>query len=209
MKKKDGPVLITCKHEGVDSAKKVIEALEKRGIKKGDQVAFELAKIQLENLLNRFAERMLGAPIKATTDPETVFLEKVFDFLMRKDVDILPFGVGGKGDPYAISRFKKQLLLQEAGKKVSRRSKRLTYFAMFPITEKILRKGLHGKNPNFVIGGSLHFPALKKAFDHREIIDLGKPPLKSRIIAQMSRMHYKAIKAYKITKRNFARKRRI
>jgi len=67
---------------------------------------------------------------------------------------------------------------------------------------------LRGRSLKFVLGGSLHLPALKKAFKYREIVDTGKPSLKLMLFASKSRLRYRIAKKISAAKRNLARKRR-
>jgi len=202
--KSSGPVLITYKHEGEDSAQKVIAELKKRNLRKGDLVALEVSEKQLDILISEYLGKLIGRAPEHSDIPERVFMEKVFDYLMKVDVNVLPFG-SKRVEDRVVDLVKKY---EESGKNLPRKKKRLLHFMMFPIRERFFGKHLRGKDPKFVLGGSLHLPALKKAFQYSEIVDTGKPPLKLRLIAFKSRAQYQAAKRISAAKRAFARKRR-
>jgi len=198
------PTLITYKHEGAESAQKVIAELKKRNLKKGDLVALEVSEKQLSILINEYLGKLMGHAPKHPDIAERVFMEKVFDYLMKVDVNVFPFG-SKRVEDRVVDLVKKY---EESGKKPTRKEKRLLRFLMFPIRERFFGKRLRGKNPKFVLGGSLHLPALKKAFQYREVVDTGKPPLKLRLYASKSRLQYRTAKKISATKRNLAKKRR-
>ncbi len=200
MKKKDWPVLITYKHEGLDIAKKVIDALRDEGLKKGDTVSLEVSKKQLDFLINRWLARHGGFPIKPHKSAEVAFMDKIFDFLMELDVDVLPFS-SSRVEKHVVDRVEKQDKALESGKKVSRKYKRLTEFMLFPIREKFFIKRLRDQNPKFVLGGNLHLPALRKVFPYSRVVNVVKPRLGFRLTAKMSRLHYRTIKRIKAEKR--------
>ena len=129
------PVLITYKHEGEYSAQRVIAELEKRSLKKGDLVALEVSEKQLDILINEYLGKFLGQAPEHPDIPERVFMEKVFDYLMKVDVNILPFG-SKRVEDRVVSLVKKY---EAPGKKPSRKEKRLLRFLVFPIRERFFR----------------------------------------------------------------------
>ncbi len=124
------------------------------------------------------------------------FLYRLYDFLFKKRVEILP-----------ISSFAKEQTARSM-KPQTRKRKRIYNFVVHPIRENYWKKQLRGKKPRFVLVGVNHVSAVKKMIPYERVIKIDQSSFVRKTFYRIEhasiRAHYRAIKEWKKAKRRFA-----
>lgn len=222
-------------HGGMRNAKKVIAELDRRGIKKGDLVAWEETPELIEDLsscnhdeyqqvledLKSEITRIEADLKKATGDDLTrlrelrdewigqgemfVYSFQVYSFLKSKKARILPFGTE------AVRSRTEEGAIPRYIKGIRRRKLISDYLAV-PISEKHWRKNLKGRNPRFVLAGAGHLSTLKRMVPYEDTVDLSGRRrwrrIKDRVYGDSVRAHYRLINEAKKFRRRMKPKKR-
>jgi len=201
--------LIGVEHRGVENAKRVIDVLDKTGIKSRDFVAIEYTKEDIESVHSGEMERQIkndikGGRITVAAAEEVAYKLLLIRNLLSKGCTVIPLDTQSLLRAGAKEHYKlRKGTAENTAKTISK-----AFQIQYPVREKRWLRVIKQTAPRFVLVGDSHVSLLRKKLNPVNTLSLVHAKRSARLVANISASLARAAYNKKQRKRANRKRRR-